>query len=206
MMRSNPYWLRRFGATAVLVGIVGVVLWVGVYLAPTAPPVTGVAPTVYPTDGYGYETGYVAGSPDPAATPSTAVFVYPETLCAEWVRYAHGLGWHYDNLDELGYIMWRESRCDPTQHNTTLNADGSSDIGLTQINDRSWCLPTRWYPSGYLQTLGVVSECRDLFNPTLHIVSALVIHNYSVSENGNGWAPWALPKDFCNRVVDCRNP
>lgn len=37
----------------------------------------------------------------------------------------------------FSYIAWRESRCIPTALNTTLNADGTRDSGLLQINS-SW--------------------------------------------------------------------
>ena len=37
----------------------------------------------------------------------------------------------------FSYIAWRESRCSPTAHNTTLNRDGSEDLGLVQVNN-SW--------------------------------------------------------------------
>jgi hypothetical protein len=90
--------------------------------------------------------------------------------------------------------MWRESRCQPEAHNTTLNRDGSADVGLTQINDRSWCLGTRWYPGGYLQTIGVLPTvgCEQLFDPYLNLLSAKAIHDYAQQTNGNGWQPWKL--------------
>ena len=37
----------------------------------------------------------------------------------------------------FSYIAWRESRCNPKAHNTTLNRDGSQDLGLVQVNS-SW--------------------------------------------------------------------
>jgi hypothetical protein len=94
----------------------------------------------------------------------------------------------------LDYVLWRESRCDATAHNTTLNRDGSADLGLTQVNDRSWCLPTRYYPNGYLQTVGVLSTvgCEQLFDPTLNLRAAKAIFDYAQEKNGNGWQPWSL--------------
>ena len=37
----------------------------------------------------------------------------------------------------FSYIAWRESRCRIKAHNTTLNRNGSHDLGLVQINS-SW--------------------------------------------------------------------
>ena len=73
---------------------------------------------------------------------------------------------------------------------TSLTADGSTDMGLTQINDRSWCLPTRWYPAGYLQTLGKINYCKDLFDPYLNLVAAKALYDYAEKTNGNGFTPW----------------
>ena len=191
VLNDRIYWRRRF---VVIVAVAGV-CWLGAYTAPAGAPQRMVEPTVYPNVIVVDEPKV---GPNQLSTSTTTAFEYPDFACNSWVRYAHGLGWHYDDLDELDYVLWRESRCDPTVHNTTLNADGSTDIGLAQINDRSWCLPTRWYPQGYLPSLGVVSDCQDLFNPTLNLVSAMVIFNYSLEMNDNGWQPWGFQKDFCD--------
>jgi len=42
----------------------------------------------------------------------------------------------------FSYIAWRESRCDPKAHNTTLNKNGSSDLGLLQVNS-TWKTVTK---------------------------------------------------------------
>jgi len=42
----------------------------------------------------------------------------------------------------FSYIAWRESRCNPKAHNTTLNKDGSSDLGLLQVNS-TWKTVTK---------------------------------------------------------------
>ena len=191
VLNDRIYWWRRAAVVTVIAGV----CWFGASTAPAGTPQRMVEPTVYPNVIVVDEPKV---GPNQLSTSTTAAFVYPQFLCDGWVRYAHGLGWDYEDLNELDYMLWRESRCDPTVHNTTLNDDGSSDIGLAQINDKSWCLPTRWYPQGYLPSLGVVSDCQDLFNPTLNLVSALVIFNYSLEMNGNGWQPWGLQKDFCD--------
>jgi hypothetical protein len=134
--------------------------------------------------------------PIASQTPSTTTIPQPpaDALCPQWWALAREAGWTEDLLPTLDYAMWKESRCDPTQHNTTLNRDGSADVGLTQINDRSWCLPTRWYPGGYLQTIGVLPTvgCEQLFDPYLNLLSAKAIYDYAQQSNGNGWHPWKL--------------
>jgi len=131
---------------------------------------------------------------EPAPTHAANDSIPPTSRCGMWWGLATQLGWHADSMPTLDYVMWRESRCDPTQHNTTRNKDGSTDIGLTQINDRSWCLPTRWYPKGYLQTIGVLSTvgCNELFDPATNLKAAKAIYDYSQEHNDNGFQPWGL--------------
>jgi hypothetical protein len=124
-------------------------------------------------------------------TPET---IPDDRLCPQWWELARQAGWTEDLLPALDYVIWRESRCDATAHNTTLNRDGSTDLGLTQVNDRSWCLPTRYYPNGYLQTVGVLPTvgCEQLFDPTLNLRAAKAIFDYAQQTHGNGWQPWKL--------------
>jgi hypothetical protein len=127
-------------------------------------------------------------------TTTTTVPVPSDALCPQWWTLAIDAGWTLDLLPTLDYVMWRESRCLPDQHNTTLNKDGSSDMGLTQVNDRSWCLGTRWYPNGYLQTVGVLNYvgCNELFDPYTNLKAAKAIYDYSLRENDAGWQPWSI--------------
>jgi len=131
------------------------------------------------------------------ATPTTTAndaMVPPTARCGQWWGLATEAGWTEDLLETLDYVLWRESRCDPSQHNTTRNEDGSTDIGLTQINDWSWCLPTRYYPDGYLQTIGILTTvgCEQLFDPHTNLKAAKALYDYSQEANGNGWQPWGL--------------
>jgi hypothetical protein len=130
----------------------------------------------------------------PAPTTTTTYAIPSTARCGQWWGLAIELGWQKQDLDTLDYIMWRESRCDPSQHNTKLNKDGSTDIGLTQINDRSWCLPTRWYPNGYLQSVGVLSSlgCDELFDPATNLKAAKAIYDYSRQNEGRGFEAWEL--------------
>jgi hypothetical protein len=132
--------------------------------------------------------------PETAATPTTTAIaqIPPAARCGQWWGLAAEAGWEPEHMATLDYVMWRESRCDPTQHNTTLNRDKSTDIGLTQINDRSWCLGTRWYPDGYLQTIGVLRTvgCNELFDPYLNLKAAKALYEYSLRANQDGWQPW----------------
>lgn len=80
---------------------------------------------------------------DMEAQSATPVVTAPESKkipndlnmrCPKWeAKFAqYGLP-----VQTFSYIAWRESRCRLRAHNTTLNADGSSDLGLVQVNS-SW--------------------------------------------------------------------
>lgn len=130
-----------------------------------------------------------------APTTTTSVYIIPPMArCGQWWVLALEAGWQEEELETLDYIMWRESRCQPEAHNTTLNRDGSTDIGLTQVNDRSWCLPTRWYPNGYLQTIGVLANvgCEELFDPLTNLRAAKAIHDYAKETSNDGFSPWGV--------------
>jgi hypothetical protein len=133
-------------------------------------------------------------SVDTPTTTTTVYMVPPTARCGQWWGLAIEAGWQTEELETLDYVMWKESRCDPTQHNTTRNRDGSTDVGLTQVNDRSWCLPTRWYPGGYLQTIEVLASvgCEELFDPFTNLRAAKAIHDYAKQTSDDGFATWGI--------------
>lgn len=170
-------WLTRLfagiSATLTVVGFSGVT---------SATPVAAPTPPV----------ATILEAPSPVSVAPTTTLP-ADALCPQWWGLAADAGWEPEQMVELDYFMWRESRCDPAAHNTTLNRDGSADVGLLQINDRSWCLPTRWYPSGYLQTVGILStvgSCAELFNPYLNLLAAKALYDYSQEATGDGFHPW----------------
>lgn len=117
-------------------------------------------------------------------TTTTTMPPHQHPECAEWLNLAAGLGWEAGNLPMLERVMWRESRCQPHQFNASDPNGGS--LGLTQVN-KFWCLPSRYYPNGYLQTHGVLNTCDDLFNPAINLSAALAIYEYA-----KGWSQWGL--------------
>jgi len=183
MVRRPNYFRRR----VVVLSVVSVVAWVGVQVAPA------LAPRIN-------KRLYIdAHSSVPTTVPELiSSYQFPKFVCQDAISLAYSLGWNFSDLDELDYVIWRESRCMTNVHYDKDPNGGS--YGLTQING-FWCERSRYYPNGYLQTQQVVSSCDDLYNPLMNLLSALEIFNYSVVHNdGNGWSPWAMPKDFCEHV------
>jgi hypothetical protein len=91
-------------------------------------------------------------------------------------------------LPALDKVLYVESRCDAAQHNATDPNGGSH--GLTQING-FWCLPSRYYPLGYLQTHDVLTECADLYDPGTNLRAAYALVVYSVEAGVCAWHQWA---------------
>ena len=120
-------------------------------------------------------------------TTSTTTTTLPpaeHAECAEYLGLAVTLGWKQENLPMLERVMWRESRCQPHQVNATDPNGGS--LGLTQVN-RFWCLPSRYYPNGYLQTKQILTTCDELYEPLINLSAALAIYEYA-----NGWSQWGF--------------
>lgn len=123
-------------------------------------------------------------------TPTTTTTL-PDTACAEWYPLFIETGWPVDNWERASMILFRESRCQPGAYNNR-----SHDIGLWQINAKSWCQPNKYnaHPAGYLGGLGLIDSCDDLYDPAVNMKAALALYNYSETRNGPGmgWHPWRL--------------
>jgi len=122
--------------------------------------------------------------------PVTATYAASKELvgkCGHWLDDAIDVGWSRTNLSKLDYVMWRESRCQPSVFNN-LDPNGGS-AGLMQIN-QFWCLPNQYYKQGYLQSLNILDRCSQLFDAETNLRSALAIFEYSKERNNNGWQPW----------------
>ena len=134
------------------------------------------------------------GSAAAATINTNSKFLTKQTAyrCGQWFDLAIEAGWEAWHWPTLDYILWRESRCSPTALNKTLNADKSWDYGLLQINDRSWCKKTRYYPDGYLQSLSVLDYCKDLLDPYTNLVAAKKLYDYSKKTTKNGFNPWGV--------------
>jgi hypothetical protein len=124
----------------------------------------------------------------PPATTTTTTTTIPEidAPCPEWHPTAIAAGWDIDQLHRLGYIIWRESRCDPNAFNGDDPNSGSR--GLTQING-FWCLPSKSHPDGWLQDQEVLAHCDELYDPMINLIAAYNVWRYA-EDRGCGWSPW----------------
>lgn len=123
-------------------------------------------------------------------TPTTPPLVGPDTPCQQWLPLALEVGWTADRVmaERLLSIMWRESRCN---YDSWYKQDpNGGSLGLLQIN-QYWCKPNRYTDRGYLQDVGVLETCDELFDPATNLRAGLALYSYSVYKNGgNGWHPW----------------
>lgn len=107
--------------------------------------------------------------------------------CGHWLDDALDVGWSRKELSRLDYVIWRESRCLPSVFNLSDPNGGSG--GLLQIN-QFWCLPNKYNASGWLQSQGILTSCKQLLIPDVNLRAGLAIFEYSEERNGNGWQPW----------------
>lgn len=148
-------------------------------------------------------TSTVDVTPDPAPTTTSTTSTTSTTLtvaiptdarCGQWWAIAKEAQFTDEMMPTLDVVLWRESRCDPAQHNEADPNGGS--YGLMQING-FWCEPSRYYPLGYLQTAGVLNTCLDLHDPKINLHAAYALVEYSRSMGLCTWSQWAW-LDSCN--------
>lgn len=119
--------------------------------------------------------------------------VSPDAKCGQWWQLMHDFGWSDKDIAKGDAILFRESKCDPTQINsddpTTIGKHKGS-FGLYQIN-LYWIKKTAWYPKGFLQTkLERNLVPTDLLKPEVNIASALEIIKQNRADGGCGWSAW----------------
>ena len=120
-------------------------------------------------------------------THRDTVWLPANMLCPQWAQMAIDVGWLETDLPKIDAVMHRESRCFSNSHYAKDPHGGS--YGLMQIN-AFWCKPSKWYPNGYLQSFGVLSNCKQLFHPRTNLIAARLIWQYSHTQYGDGWLPW----------------
>ena len=91
-------------------------------------------------------TPFLILPPSTTSTTSTLPEVIPAGIstdhkqrCPKWEAKFREYGLP---VQAFSYIAYRESRCNPQAWNRTLNANGSQDLGLVQVNS-SWKTVTR---------------------------------------------------------------
>lgn len=131
-------------------------------------------------------------APTTTTVPVTAMSVRYEDRCPEWRDAVLAAGVTLEELPTAMRIIYRESRCNAGSVNSTLNRDGSIDYGLSQVNDRTWCLPTKYSKRGWLQQQGILTTCADLLDPATNIRAMVALMRYSEERTGCPWTPWRL--------------
>ena len=118
----------------------------------------------------------LAPIPTTTIAPVVIVDVSDDTECQQWLQTALKAGWPNDRkiLDRLGFIMWRESRCQP-------DADSGPDHGLTQINQ----IHTQW-----ITDLGWTLE--EMKDPAKNLRFAWLLYSGREANGQCGWTPWSL--------------
>ena len=123
------------------------------------------------------EAPVVPTSQAPTTTLKTAV-----KGCDAVFEMARYVGWDESQLTNLIAVAQRESRCQPDAFNKADTVGQS--YGALQVND-FWCKPSRYYKQGYMQALGLLDTCQDLFNLETNLRAGLAIYRYS-----DGWRAW----------------
>jgi hypothetical protein len=148
-------------------------------------PTSSTASGLVPSSTERVEALPISDSPPPRLDVLDPLQLPPTIRYPRWARLALEVGFPISTLPTVDLLIHRESRGLPQLVNRTRNRDGSHDWGLLQINGRSWCEPTRYYPSGYLQTLRILNTCEELLDPLTNLKAAHAIWVYA-----KGFGPW----------------
>ena len=119
--------------------------------------------------------------------PTTTTTTVPAlvTSCTQVATLALAEGLPPSELETALRVALRESRCTSDAYNA-LDTNGGS-YGIYQINGY-WCLPNKYWPTGWLQAKGILQTCDDLYDPTINTQAMVAIWNNS------GWLPWSTSK------------
>ena len=112
---------------------------------------------------------------------------YPSIKCTNQYDIITMIATSEEMVYHVDYIMWRESRCITSVINRKDPNGGS--LGLFQIN-KFWCKPNRYTKQGFLQDAGVLSKCRELYNPKVAAKAFMAIYDYADNRYGDGFGPW----------------
>lgn len=153
----------------------------GVMTAESFSPATVTAPTVPVT----------TTTQAPPVTSST-VQTPSDARCPMWWSLARSVGFSEEQMPTLDRVLYRESRCDNLQHNSSDPNGGS--YGLAQING-FWCESSKFYANGYLQHMNVLTSCADLYDPEMNLRAALELIRYSDNAGLSSWHQWAWLDD-----------
>ena len=114
--------------------------------------------------------------------------------CPQWWPSLRQKGFSESDIRTADFIMFRESKCDPSAHNSDdpVRINGvKGSLGLFQIN-LFWISKTTAFPKGFLQTaLNREIKPKQLFDPELNISAAKAIIDRDKSFGGCGWSAWA---------------
>lgn len=122
--------------------------------------------------------------------PTTTTIPQPIKTCDQVKKLMVEINFPSRDIPTALRIIYRESKCDESALNTTLNADKSWDYGLAQINDRTWCKGSRFDGTGYLQSKGIIDSCYDLRDPRINLVAMIELMRYSKNSSGCSFTPW----------------
>ena len=109
----------------------------------------------------------------PLPAPETSVPV-TDGYCPIIIGLARSEGFSASEAALLSRIAWHESRC---VEDILGDLDRGVSYGILQIHGPTWCEPSRYWPSGYLQAALIVESCSDLFDPAIAVKAAWAIVN-----------------------------
>ena len=120
----------------------------------------------------------------PLSAPQTSATA-PEGYCPQIIALAKTEGFTPEETALLARIAWLESRCD---EKILGDLDLGISWGILQIHGPTWCEPSRYWPSGYLQAALILDTCDELLDADVAVKAARAIVNEGGFEQ---WSTYA---------------
>lgn len=152
----------------ILLAAMGVVGTAGII---SLPP-DSADPTAFPADFPDpYADPFLEAHPDASGASETSVPA-PTGYCPPVYDLALSEGFTPDEATVLDRIAFYESRCVADIIGDRTVGDS---YGILQIHTDTFCEPSTYWPSGYLQAALILESCVELFDPAIAVKAARAI-------------------------------
>ena len=121
---------------------------------------------------------------EPSTTLPQLAQIDPNTKCQQWLPLAVEMGWPNETevLETLGFVMWREARCQPDACSPSDSGRPCADYGITQGN---YYAHHKWWAE-----MGLTAS--DMFDPAINLHWAGLLYKGREAKGQCGWQPWRL--------------
>jgi hypothetical protein len=145
---------------------------VGVAGLSVLPPDSADPTTFSPVPDDTYADLWLLEPSESRVEPSTSLEPAPVGICPPVYALALSEGFTAAEAEILDRIAWHESRCFA---DAVGDLNRGVSLGILQVHSETWCRPSKYWPTGYLQAALILERCEELFDPVIAVRAARAI-------------------------------